>query len=320
MSCDLSVLMIIGERFDDIERLYYSYKEALQESGRSYEFICVLDGQRPRVRGYLDSLGDAGEELKIVELAKWHGESAAFSVALQHCEADHILTLPAYEQIDSAAIPGLLAAHSTADIVVAVRNRSRDTSWNRFQAASFKFVLGVFSGSKIRDLGCGVRLYKKRVFDDIAVYGDLHRFVPLLANKAGYSVVEQEVPQSQGDQRTRIYAPGIYVRRLLDVLTVFFLVKFTKKPLRFFGLIGVGMATLGGIALTYLIVERSFFGVALGDRPALLLSTLLFVVGIQLVAVGLIGELIIFTHASDIKEYSIDKIIDSTSKNRNKSD
>jgi hypothetical protein len=117
------------------------------------------------------------------------------------------------------------------------------------------------------------------------------------------------VAQSPSDAHTRVYAPGVYVRRILDLLTAVFLVKFNKKPLRFFGLLGSASFAIGLIALLYVVIERLFFGVALADRPALLLSTLLLVLGVQLVAIGLVGETIIFTHAREVKEYTIKEII-----------
>jgi hypothetical protein len=117
------------------------------------------------------------------------------------------------------------------------------------------------------------------------------------------------VAQSEKDIHRRIYAPGLYVRRLLDLLTIFFLIKFTKKPLRFFGLVGTTLSGLGVISSLYLVGERLFLDISLADRPALILSSLLIVLGVQVIAIGLIGEIIIFTHAKDLKEYKIDRII-----------
>ena len=105
------------------------------------------------------------------------------------------------------------------------------------------------------------------------------------------------------------YSPRVYVRHVLDILTVFFLVRFTKRPLRFFGTIGSIVFFVGAVVLTYVIFERVFFDVALADRPALLLSSLFVVLGLQVFALGLLGELIIFTNAKDIKEYTIEKVI-----------
>jgi hypothetical protein len=161
----------------------------------------------------------------------------------------------------------------------------------------------------IHDAGCSARAFRRDVIEEIQLYGDLHRFFPVMAHRQGFRVTEIDVAQSEKDMHHRIYAPGLYVRRLLDLLTIFFLIKFTKKPLRFFGLIGTTVFTLGIFSNLYVIIERLFFDVPLADRPALILSSLLIVLGVQIIAIGLIGEIIIFTHAKDIKEYKIDKII-----------
>src|SRR5690606_22289910 len=112
------------------------------------------------------------------------------------------------------------------------------------------------------------------------------------------------------DRRSGRYPLKEYAHRALDILTVLFLVRFTKKPLRFFGMLGVVMFALGSILITYMVVERLFFGEGLSDRPALLLASLLVVLGLQLFALGLLGELVIFTHAKDIKDYKVDEIIE----------
>jgi len=159
-------------------------------------------------------------------------------------------------------------------------------------------------------MGCGVRLFSKKVAQEVTIYGDQHRFLPLLVSQKGFRVAEVELPQSQSDMHKRLYTPGVYLRRLLDILTVFFLVKFTKKPLRFFGLIGSIIFILGLLFLAYVVFERLFFDLPLADRPALLLSSLLVVLGVQVFVLGLIGELVIFTHATELDEYEIEEIID----------
>jgi hypothetical protein len=122
-------------------------------------------------------------------------------------------------------------------------------------------------------------------------------------------VREVELAQSPKDDFRGRYRLREYLHRVLDILTLFFLVRFTKKPLRFFGTIGFLVAALGLLFLAVLIVQRLFFEVALADRPALLLSSLMLVLGVQIFALGLIGELIIFTHARDLKEYAVRRVI-----------
>jgi hypothetical protein len=193
-------------------------------------------------------------------------------------------------------------------MVIARRWPRHDSKLKRAQTITFHGILNFIAGCSFQDLGCGVRAFKKEIADEIPVYGDQHRFIPLLAERRGFRVKEVKVPQSNIDSAPTFYRSGTYLRRILDILTVFFLVKFTKKPLRFFGLIGSTIFAIGFLVLIYIISQRLFSGVALADRPALLLSSLFVVLGVQLIALGLIAELIIFTHAREIKEYTIDRI------------
>jgi glycosyltransferase involved in cell wall biosynthesis len=306
---DVAVIVPVSERYDAVHELYGAYKKALQSSGYSYEFTYVLDGPFPDVLDELKNLQNHGEPLRVVKLARWFGEATALTAGFEDSRADFILTLPAYHQVEPAGIPQLIKELERCDMVLARRFPRADSSFNRMQTALFNWLFRAVTGSVFRDLGCGVRAFRRRITTEIPVYGDQHRFLPLLAARQGFKVRELDLPQSSRDRPWRVYRLGVYPRRVLDLLTVFFLVKFTKKPLRFFGLIGVGIFGLGALAVCYLVVDRLFFDVALANRPALLLSALLVVLGAQIFAIGLIGELIIFTHAKDMKEYTIDKTI-----------
>lgn len=170
-------------------------------------------------------------------------------------------------------------------------------------------MIGSVTGQRFNDLGCGARAMRRRVLEEITLYGDQHRFLPVLANRQGFRVVEVDLRQSSSDRYAGGYPFRDYVRRMLDIFTVFFLVRFTKKPLRFFGMVGASTFAIGALLVTWLAIDRLVFGHPLADRPALLLSSLLAVLGMQLFALGLLGELIIFTHARDIKDYQIDEVI-----------
>jgi hypothetical protein len=150
----------------------------------------------------------------------------------------------------------------------------------------------------------------KRVISELNLYGDLHRFIPIFAIKQGLKVKEVDVTQRKEDTQARLVKPGIYLRRFLDIITIFFLIKFTKKPLRFFGLIGSVFAIIGGLITSYLGVLRILGRTELANRPILLLGILFVVFGLQLFSVGLIGELILFTRAKEIEHYRIDEIIE----------
>jgi glycosyltransferase involved in cell wall biosynthesis len=306
---EVAVIVTVSERYDDPAHVYADYKRALDASGYRYRFTYVLDGDFPDVLEELQRQQRQGEALRIVKLSRWFGEATALTAGFENSQGDAILTLPAYHQVEPVEIPRLIKELERCDMVLARRFPRADSGFNRAQTALFNWLFRAMTGSAFRDLGCGVRAFKRKVIEQIPVYGDQHRFLPLLASRQGFKVGELDLPQSSKDRRWRIYRLGVYPRRVLDLLTVFFLVKFTKKPLRFFGLVGIAIFAAGALITIFLVIERLFFGVGLGDRPALLLSSLLVVVGLQIFALGLIGELIIFTHAKDIKEYTIEKII-----------
>jgi len=309
---ELSVIVPVSEsRYDGTQELYLEYKQALETTGLNYELIYVLDGPYPDVELALTKLIESGEEkLRIIKLAKYFGEATALKAGFKHSSGELIMTLPAYQQIQSDELPRLIAlCDAKVDMVVARRWPRLDSVFNRLQSKVFNQILEGLTGADFKDLGCSVRVLKRRVVDEIHLYGDQHRFLPALAYRHGFKIVEEDVQQSQKDAFQRVYSVGVYVRRLLDLLSVFFLIKFTKKPLRFFGLVGVSIATFGGLILLYIIGDRLFAGVPLGNRPALMLSSLFVVLGAQIVSIGLIGEMIIFTHAKKIKEYTVEEII-----------
>jgi hypothetical protein len=195
--------------------------------------------------------------------------------------------------------------------MVIVHRWPRAGGWfDRVRRGIFHGIVGRITGSRYRDLGCGARAMRRTVMEEINLYGGQDRFLPLLAERQGFRVAEIDVRQSPRDRLDRAYGTREYARRILDILTVFFLVRFTKKPLRFFGTVGASTFLLGALVITWLVIERVFFGQGLADRPALLLSSLLAVLGLQLLAIGLLGELVIFTHARDIKDYQVAEIIE----------
>jgi hypothetical protein len=199
-------------------------------------------------------------------------------------------------------------------MVIARRKRGKDNILQRLQARIFHYLLRITVGMQFHDLGCRVRVFKREILENINLYGDQIRFFPLLAARYGFRVKEMDVEQYKTEAVYGVYSLRHYIERLVDLISIFFLIKFTRKPLRFFGFPGVLIFSIGSILALYLFIQRTFMDVALADRPIVLVSILLIVFGIQLFAIGLVAEIIIFTHSKDSKEYIVEKIIDNTSK------
>jgi glycosyltransferase involved in cell wall biosynthesis len=306
----ISVIVPVEPRHSDLMTLHSDYRQALDQIGRRYEIIYVLDGSIPEATASLDQLLRSGERITVVYLTRLFGESTALMAGFEQASGEIIVTLPAYHQIEATEVGKLIAALDSADIVVSRRWPRVGGMLERARRGAFHGLVSWMTGLKLHDLGCGARAMRRQVLEEISLYGDQHRLLAALADRQGFRVLEIDVRQSAQDRFEGGYRTREYAHRLLDVFAVFFLVRFTKKPLRFFGMVGASTLAIGTILVIYLVIDRLVFQHALADRPALLLSSLLVVLGLQLFALGLLGELMIFTHARGMKDYQVDRVIE----------
>ena len=305
----VSVVIPVAERGGGLIKVFQDYSVSVSKLGVKFEFIIVLIPEfeslaEELTRNNLDEI-----DLNVILLNRNYGEAGLLKIGVEHSKFDYILTLPPYEQVSPAAIPEFVNKLEDNDAIVVNRWPRVDSSINKLQSSAFRGILKLLSYHVPKDAGCGVRFVRKEVFEDLKHYGDLHRFFLILADQAGFNTVEIDIPQSKSDAHRRVYGFRTYLSRTLDILTVVFLTRFNKKPLRFFGTVGAISAFFGLFGLGYIGVERIFFDVAAADRPLLVLFSLFLVLGVQLIAIGLVGETIIFTSAKDNKEYRIKKII-----------
>lgn len=310
-SPELSIIVTVSDRADSIPTLIEAYAPIVANLDLSHEWIFVLDGYLEEIRKQVDDYILANTNAKLVQLGKSFGESTALSAGLSIAAGELILTLPAYLQCDPAELPKLFSEIEQADLCLARRWPRIDSGGQQSRTRSFGRLVQMLTGARFDDLGCGIRLVKRRVIEEVAIYGDQHRFFPVLVQRRGFRVKQVDLAQHPQDSARKPPPLGAYPRRLLDLLTVFFLVRFTKKPLRFFGLIGSSTAAVGMLTMLVVVVQRLFFDVGLAERPALLIGALLMVLGVQLLAIGLVGEIVIFTHAREMKEYTIEEIVEN---------
>ena len=294
-----------------MDKLYSIYAAELREMKQSFEFIFVVDGAFPLAVDALKKLQSEGEPIRIIQFARSFGESMALMEGFRQAKGELILTLASYIQIEPKDLHKVFDAYNAGhDMVITRRYPRKDPLINRIQASIYHYVIRKLTNTSFRDITSGMRLISRKVLSEFVLYGDLHRFLPIFAFQRGVNVREIKVGQRKEDTQVRVVNAGAYVRRLLDILTLFFLVKFTKKPLRFFGLIGVVLGLPGVLIIAYLGVLRLFYGVGLADRPFLLMGILLLVFGFHLFSVGLIGELIIYCHSREVLDYRVKKIIE----------
>jgi hypothetical protein len=241
----------------------------------------------------------------VLRFAREFGETAALRLGIERSRGALILTLPAYFQVQPERIGQLLdAVEHGADMAVANRSPRLDSWLNRMQSRAFHRIIGGVSQQRFHDMACGVRAMTRPVAEALPLYGDLHRFIPALALREGYRVEEIPLAQHPSDARMRVYSPGVYFRRLLDIAAFFFLAKFTEKPLRFFGLVGSVFLAAGSLISVVLFIQR-VEGQGIANRPVLLLAVLLVALGVQLIGLGLVGEIIVHLRAPHRRAYRV---------------
>lgn len=302
---DVSVIVPVTERPEPLSEIYQEYSEVIAKSGRSYEFIFMIEPHHRSAVAVLDPLLEREEPIRVVETGHTVGESTLLKLGQARACGQVLLVLPAYHRVVPEAVVRLIAAvEGGADLANARRWPRADSRINRIQTRVLHSLVTGLSSGQLRDVGSGVRAMRPAVLRELPLYGDLFRFLPVLALREGYSVVELDAEQHPADARLRVYSPGTYLRRAIDVLGLFFLSRFTYKPLRFFGLVGSGLAGLGGVILVVMAIQR-LAGRGLADRPLLLLAVLLFTLGVQAVALGLIGEIIVHFNAPHRRPYRV---------------
>lgn len=300
----ISVVVPVVERADDLLAVYQAFGRELDARPQEHEFLFVFDGRLVPSPELL-ALARDNANIRILRFAREFGETAALRLGIEKSRGDLVITLPAYFQVQPVGIHLLLDAVSQgADMVVANRSPRLDSWLNRMQSRAFHSIVGGASNQRFHDMACGVRVMRRSVAEALPLYGDLHRFIPALALHEGFRVDEVAVPQHPGDAGMRVYGPGVYLRRLLDIAAFFFLAKFTEKPLRFFGLVGSVFLTAGTVLSLVLFVQR-VEGQGIANRPALLLAVLCLALGVQLMGLGLVGEIIVHLRAPHRRAYRV---------------
>jgi hypothetical protein len=307
----ISVLVPVSERAVPLGALYHAYSEVLRKAGFAFEFVFAAEPWHAQLLQPLTELQASGEPIRMLEVAQSLGEATLLRLAASRASGAIYITVPAYWRVDPAIVLEMIARIEGGSDLVIARRWPRCDSWvNRLQNRIFHALVRLCGGRHFHDIACGVRAFRPEVLDETPLYGDFHRFFPLLVDRAGFRVVEIAAPQHPMDTQPHIYSPAVYARRALDLLGMYFLLRFTHKPLRFFGLLGSGMAAAGSLVLVVLMIQR-LGGQGIADRPLLLLAALLVALGVQAIALGLIGEIMVFLQAPDRPPYKLARDFES---------
>jgi glycosyltransferase involved in cell wall biosynthesis len=304
----LSVVVPVYNEERSVELLYDEVASALDPLERAWEVVFVDDGSTDGSFGALTRLHARAPNVRVVRLRRNFGKAAALAAGFAQAGGDVIVTIDADGQDDPAEIPRLLAKLDEGfDLVSGWKTRRRDPWRRRILSRVFNTVTGWISGVRLHDMNCGLKAYRANVVKGLALYGELHRFLPVLAYERGYRVAELPVnhrPREHGRSR---YGLERYLRGFFDLITVTFMGRYRHRPLHLFGGLGLALGGVGFLVCLYLTVLW-LSGSAIGHRPLLTLGVLLVVVGLQFLSLGLIGEMITTHHEERVLERGRDEL------------
>lgn len=290
----LSIVIPVFNEEENVPPLAEEIRRALDPQGVAYEVVAVDDGSTDGTWARLEGVRAQDQRWVLVGLRRNFGQTAAMSAGFDHSRGDVIVTLDGDLQNDPADIPRLLALAKNHDVVSGWRKDRQDPFLSRrLHSMLANWLISRVTGVRLHDYGCTLKAYRREVVEHLHLYGEMHRFIPAIASWMGISLAEVETnhrPRRFGRSK---YGIARTLRVILDLITVKFLLSFATKPIQFFGLLGLLTAGVGIAIGGYLSVLKLAFGASIGGRPLFFLGILLILVGVQLVVMGLLGEMLV---------------------------
>lgn len=300
----LSFVIPVFNEQDSLKQLYSEIIEIVKQY--EYEIIFVDDGSTDDSYSILKILAKEDKQVKLIKLRKNFGKSAGLNIGFAEAAGDIVFTMDADLQDDPKEIPEFIKKLEEGfDMVTGWKVKRRDPISKTWPSKIYNKVTSKTFKLKLHDYNCGYKAYRKKVINELDIYGEMHRYIPALAHSLGFKVAEIPVHHRKREYGKTKYGSERYLRGFLDLLTVKLVTGYIHSPLYLFGRVGFGFSSIGFIIALYLSIMKFCFGQPLYNRPLLYLSTLLIIIGLQFFSIGLLGELIVNRNRSENREKNI---------------
>ena len=300
----ISIVIPLFNEEESVIPLSHELRKALSRLNTNYEVILIDDGSTDSSLQKLKEIVKTDNRFKYLSFRKNYGKSAALQIGFKAATGDAVVTMDADLQDDPQEVQNLLKKLDEGyDLCSGWKKKRQDPFIKKISSKFFNFVTRLISGIKIHDFNCGLKAYRKEVVESVKVYGELHRYIPVLAKWQGYNVTEVPVmhhPRRYGKTK---FGVTRFFKGFIDLVTVTFVTRYIKRPMHFFGFLGA-LSSLVGLGILGYLTILWIQGHPLSNRPMIFLGMLLIIVGVQLFAVGLLGEVIVH-NAMDDREYVI---------------
>jgi glycosyltransferase involved in cell wall biosynthesis len=308
-SVDVSIVIPVFNEDESLPELEKAISDALKDQ-YSYEIIFVDDGSSDDSWKVITGLSEQKKFIKGIRFHHNYGKSIALQAGFETSNGEFVVTMDADLQDDPAEVPEMIQMLKDGyDLVSGWKKERHDPLSKTIPSKFFNFVTRKAAGINLHDFNCGLKAYRAEVIENIYLYGELHRYIPMLAKREGFSKIAEKVvkhhPRKYGKTK---FGFSRFMNGFLDLVTITFVQRYLQKPMHLFGTIGVLMLLVGGGINFYLAIIKFVYGVGIGDRPLLFLGILLMVVGVQFFSTGLLGELINKNHVEKQKPRIKEKV------------
>lgn len=308
---NLSIVIPLLNEEETLSLLYSKLVEVLESNNFSFEIIFIDDGSTDDSYRVLEKLHEKDSRVKVVQFRRNFGKAAAISAGFEKAKGEVVFTMDADLQDNPKEIPRFVKMIDEGyDLVSGWRKKRYDPLSKTLPSKIFNKVVSVITDLKIHDINCGFKAYRREVIIDLDLYGELHRFIPVLVGWKGYRIGEIEVEHSPREGGQSKYGLGRLTKGFFDLVTVVMLTRYAKKPLHFFGSTGLIFSGIGLLMLVYLSILWLMGLGPIGTRPLLIFGVLLLIFGMQVATTGLIGEMMTRAFHKGGSEYSIKKVLD----------
>ncbi len=317
----LTAVVPVFNEVESLDKLYKQLSEVAESADYELEVIFVDDGSSDGSWEKIERLAEEDERIQGIRFRRNFGKAAALSAGFDAAQGEFVITLDADLQDDPAEIPRFLEKMKEDELdVVSGWKKVRHDPWHKVGPSRvFNWLVGFLTGVKLHDHNCGFKCYRREIFDEVRLYGELHRFVPVLAAAKGWKVGEIVVNHRAREFGVSKYGFRRFVKGFLDLLTVYFLTGFTQRPQHLLGTVGIGSFLVGLAGLSYLaiywVLAQTFPSwelTPLHDRPAVIYSMGALLLGAQLMSIGFLAELMTSYYGRDHDTYSVKQRVGQT--------